>query len=208
MRFKTYLASNRTRIAASIFPILLLTAMHAANAEILYQWREPDGTLTFSPTPPPEGSNVHFTVVKPDDTINPIALPAEGQQLSTLSGNSTSQPAQQVRTANQTSSVQLAYAPSTSKPQTTIPETDLPQGITAASISQINSDQHTDGGSDTDNQALQASLRKKQQCGDLNKRIIALENRMSHSQNNAEMDQAVLQIMRYQTSYDSFCDRQ
>jgi len=38
-----------------LFCIILLLTGHSALAEKLYRWVEPDGSITFSPTPPPAG---------------------------------------------------------------------------------------------------------------------------------------------------------
>ncbi len=182
--------------------VVILAAMQIAHAEILYQWREADGSLTFSPEPPPEGSDISFTVVKPDDGINPVALPDSGEQGLPSTTGSSPQPAAAIVPAEPEADVQVAYAPST-KPQTT--GSELPQGITAVAAGTANQSTGNTVADTTGDQALQASLIKKRQCGDLQKRIIALENQMSHSSTDADMDRAVLAMVRYQDSYDNYC---
>lgn len=189
-------------IGTLICAVLLTAAAPSVHAEILYQWRESDGTLTFSPEPPPEGSNISFTVVKPDNGINPIALPESTDQPLLSASGTDIQPEAIIQSAQPEASVQLAYAPNAkSRPE----KSDLPQGITAADAGATAQTEHTADAQTANDQALQASLVKKRQCGDLNKRIIALENQMSHSGTDADMDKAVLAMVRYQNSYDNYC---
>ena len=180
-----------------------------AQAEILYQWKEADGSLTFAPSPPPESSGIAYKVVEPSANVNPIALEEELPTANELARASSSARNQQT-TASAQPQASIEYAPLNDSQKLRNP---LPPGISAAG----NSNSPTVTGNDQNPAALAAaknggnsnmefSKQKSRQCEDLNKRIVALENRMVHSVTGDEMDQAVLAISRYQNSYNHHCN--
>jgi len=93
----------------------LAGVQNLVQAEVLYQWKEADGSLTFAPSPPPEGSGIAYKVVEPSASVNPVALVDElptANELAKASSLSRNQPA---TPATQTSSPQpqssIEYTP-------------------------------------------------------------------------------------------------
>jgi len=193
---------------------LLYLAFGAApaivQAEVLYQWFEADGSLTFSPTPPPEGSGIKYKVMNSaGDTANGITLADNPQSAKAVA--SAKVPVLAPKPEPAPAAQVLAYAPSTpsAKRSTAL---DLPSGIsrvgtsTDATPSHSKANSANQGSTENGSAQLQASKQKSQHCSDLGKRIVALENRITHSNTNQEMDQVILQISRYQKSYSSHCE--
>lgn len=183
--------------------IVSIVSAPSAAAETLYQWQEIDGSLTFSPTPPPEGSNIKFKVVESAQQVNPVAALDDSQSASSLaeisaaskSTVSTNQPS-----ANSTPINRLAYANDSGNG-------DLPAGISAATQQGATTTAtDTTAQNDQNTPERQAKLARMQDCENLNKRVVALENHMKHSTTAEEMDRAVLQIARYQNSIDGYCN--
>jgi len=195
------------RLALSASLVLLVgvsvASAPSAAAEVLYQWQEIDGSLTFSPTPPPEGSNIKFKVVQPQQKANPIAALDESQNASSLAEISTV--SKSTVSASQSSSDtaplnRLAYANDSGNG-------DLPAGISAGTQQGAPSEAATTSTQNNQNTPeRQARLARIRDCQNLNKRVVALENHMKHSTTAEEMDRAILQIARYQTSIDGYCN--
>ncbi|MBX2825140.1 MAG: DUF4124 domain-containing protein [Gammaproteobacteria bacterium] len=115
-----------------------------ANAEELYRWREADGTLTFSPTPPPAGSGIAFEKISP------------------ASGAARANP-------------EPALVPATNPALVA----QQPTRVVAAS--------------------------KNGHCNDLRKRVQSLERLIMTDVSNETMDNAVVQMARYQNSFNQSC---
>ena len=198
--------SLKARFSALCLPVgltagLFLASAVPATAETLYQWQESDGSLTFSPTPPPEGSNIDFKVVESDQGVNPVEALDDSVDASSLAQISSAQSAASKKAAEPIN--RLAYANDNS---TRSNAGDLPAGISAGTQQQETTtavDSNLQSGQiSPERQAKMARLRD---CENLNKRVVALENHMKHSTTAEEMDRAVLQISRYQTSIDGYC---
>ena len=195
-------------LAGVIITVTAITcgAMTAAHAETLYQWKEADGSLTFSPAPPPEESGIEYKVLSTSGSAAAdISLPETTLSASQVAGTGNAPAAltqtNQPPSAPEQNLQQLTYA-SDSK-------NALPQGI-SRSPQQVENNESTAAGHSTDGKTspppeMMASRQKSSQCGDLGKRILALENRIVISSTANEMDQAVLQISRYQKSYNAHC---
>jgi len=200
--------------------LILPGVQNLAQAETLYQWKEADGSLTFAPSPPPESSGIAYKVVEPSASVNPVALADELSNVNDLAANNPASTTSQVRSQNADASV-LSYSNSQSAQSSNgyIPMNNtqnlrnpLPPGISAAGDTDApaaaSSRQRpaalAAAGKEV-NSGMEFSQQKSRQCEDLNKRIVALENRMVHSATGDEMDQAVLAISRYQNSYDHHC---
>ena len=158
----------QARSAGWLLSALLLTAS-VCHADELYKWREPDGTLTFSPNPPNDSSIAYEKVV---------------------SGQSQGQI---IRPATTT-----GLAPSSS---------DLPAGLSHSAHS---------GATPTTANAIQRppqqpnltrSTQKTAQCEELKKRVISLERLLQTDISNETMDNAVVQMARYQSSFNQACNR-
>jgi len=194
--------------------LTLFGAQNPAQAETLYQWKEADGSLTFAPSPPPESSGIAYKVVEPSASVNPVALvdelPTANNLPSTtnLAGSQQADGSVQSYSNPQPAQISNGYIPMNDTQNLRNP---LPPGISAGGDSDTPA---ADSGQDVTalaaaknggNSGMEFSQHKSRQCEDLNKRIVALENRMVHSVNGEEMDQAVLAISRYQNSYDHHC---
>ena len=109
-----------------------------AQAETLYQWKEADGSLTFAPNPPPEGSGIDYKVVEPSASVNPVALVDELPTAKELASASRSSNSQQTALSSQNSSLQ----PQSSVEYTPLRDTQnlrnpLPPGISAVSYTHL-----------------------------------------------------------------------
>ena len=118
-----------------------------AVAEELYRWREADGTITFSKTPPPSNSGIAF------------------EKISATGG--ATQPAKKLSAG--------AAVPASDPALLTRP---------ARSI---------------------ASDSKTGHCNELRKRVQSLERLITTDVSNETMDNAVVQMARYQTSFNQSC---
>ncbi len=197
-------ANGRTIILALS---VLMGTVGVAGAETLYQWEEADGSLTFSPTPPPEGSGIEYRLMNTGgESAADISLPETTLSASQIAR---SQPAPQpmLPETNNSASPTVNYAPGTQIAQRNV----LPQGISRAETAEANlpvaaNDQKQKNASALSEQPdVMASTRKNAQCTDFGKRIVALENRVTQSKTAAQMDEAILQISRYQNSYNVHC---
>ncbi len=181
-------------------------SLNVALAETLYQWEEADGSLTFSPNPPPEGSQIEYRVLNTGgSTAADIKLPETTLSASTVAENnrivSAQTQARRPDTGQQQDLQQLTYA--------TASKNALPQGISRSVQEPVKVETAADNTGNRENlqePQMMASSQKSNQCADLGKRIMALENRIVISSSADEMDQAILQISRYQRSYSSHCE--
>lgn len=196
---------------------ILIGAACQANAATLYRWAEADGSLTFSPEPPPAG--IAYDTVDTgggnlasqpstsadqnleQDLTAASAVPAATGPARTVAGaDATSEPeikisavpldvqnAPAAAEAPQT----LAYAPNTAK--------TLPQGITAASNSE-------DVPAAAAQNGVVGSTQKFNQCQELQKRVVSLERRLRSKLSSDDVDNTVVAIVRYQKSFDAYCE--
>lgn len=188
----------------------MLSANSIVLAQSLYKWTEPDGSITFSVTPPEAGIR-YETLSAPE--------PASTASLSDTEKTDKVQALQQVlpdtaptkeptqRLAPQ-QSVQSVSRQGNSREQgirTEIParyrasqDTSIPD----ASASQaVNRTQITGERS----AAMTARSRKQRQCEDLRKRVVSLERRLKTRLTPEDMDNTVIHMARYQRSYDQHC---
>ena len=195
-------------LAGVIITVIAITcgAMTAAHAETLYQWKEADGSLTFSPAPPPEDSGIEYQVLSTSGSAAAdISLPETTLSASQIAGTGNA-------AAAQTQKNRSAAAPEQNLQQLTYAsgsKNALPQGISRSPQQAENNESaaagHSTDGNTSQPPEMMASRQKSGQCDDLGKRIMALENRIVISSTANEMDQAVLQISRYQKSYNAHC---
>lgn len=150
---------NLTFIALFGFgTLLVVSAATVANAEELFRWREADGSLTYSPTPPPASSGIAYEKVSSKSGIT--AAPA--------------------KTAKAAEPLQV---------QTPAPAT-LPTAqpaLVAKTSQSITPDTKTG------------------HCRELRKRVQSLERLIMTDVSNEIMDNAVVQMARYQTSFNQSC---
>lgn len=206
-------ARHRFHQAARTFTVCFFLASSTVGAEVLYQWKEADGSVTFSPTPPPSESGIEFKVMDTAaNSASDISLPDNNASASSFAELSRqNQRAQATATIPVVPEQQLSYAPTARF--VAGQRGDLPEGISRATPDALNT---TNGASlstsasqpqtSAHSEGAQVSKSKSSHCADLGKRITALEYRISHSTSNLEMDQVILQISRYQKSYTTHCN--
>ncbi len=130
----------------------------AVNAEELFRWKEADGSLTFSPTPPPVGSGIAY------------------ERVSGKTGISSASPS-----VAKPALPRVTHAPAPA----TLP-TQQPALVAKT------------------NQSI-APDTKTGHCRDLQKRVQSLERLIMTDVSNEIMDNAVVQMARYQTSFNQSC---
>ena len=213
-------------IRTIICTILLSTACQA-SADTLYKWHEADGSITFSPQPPPAGT-VYDTVetgISSATTERSAAQPqvaASGvsqQQFDQLAQQQAQEQAQlqaQLQSQQQTNSLPqpnvtkltptepqqpaqgLAYAPNRAAAA-------LPEGIRWNRNQDAQTDSGQIGPSEGAENGVIGSSQKSSQCQGLEKRVMSLEMRLRSELSPKEVDDTVVAIVRYQNSFDQYC---
>lgn len=199
---------------------VLLAVVSGAHAETLHQWKEADGSLTFSPTPPPEGSGIEYRLMNTgSEPTADISLPETTLTASEITQSQPATPSLLPRSANvavreaatgskqvqteteaQAAKPSVQYAPS----RQLALRNAMPEGISRAEPAK-NTAKREDVEESNQSEVL-ASRHKGTQCADLGKRIMALENTITQSKTAEHMDNAILQIARYQRSYNAHCE--
>jgi len=171
--------------------ILVVTACQA-HAATLYRWIEADGSITFSPEPPPAG--IAYDIVQTGGNSKAQAPAVQTAQ------SAPQRPAQKplapqvsATAAQQQPRQGLNYAPSAgAAPQNSITRaTNLEQTQRRAGTANQN--------------GVVTSTKKFNQCQDLQKRVVSLERRLRSKLTPDEVDNTVVAIVRYQQSFDQYC---
>lgn len=180
-----------------ICTILLLTS-HAVLAEKLYRWIESDGSITFSPTPPPAGVEFQSVNAAHGNTA-PAKLPASGEQQPSILATSEHDVAVQQPRVNDTPILARPAAAIAKQGLSYAPETNPSVETTTTTVAALPPPQP----------ALQrqrvASQTKRRQCLDLSKRVLSLERRLRSPLTPDDMDNTVIAMARYQRNYDRHC---
>lgn len=137
---------------------LMVTFTTTAGAEELFRWKEADGSLTYSPTPPPASSGIAYEKVQANGGINKASPNSfqQAQPIVTQTPAPATLPVQQPALVAKTS-------------QSIAPDT------------------------------------KTGHCRELRKRVQSLERLIMTDVSNEIMDNAVVQMARYQTSFNQSC---
>jgi len=191
---------------------ILLAASSIVLAQSLYKWVEPDGSITFSVTPPETGINYEtISEPRPESSLTaaiPRADQAEKapalQQVLPDVAPSTSAaqplaPQQSVQTLSR-SPIQDEQA-SQSNASATYSENKA-SGVMGVST---NTSPHKHQMTSEHSAAVTARTRKQRQCEDLRKRVVSLERRLKTRLTPEDMDNTVIHMARYQRSYDQHC---
>jgi len=177
----------------------MLLVSHTTLAEQLYRWVEPDGSITFSPKPPPAGTD--YTAVS-SASGNPAGAqwPADGQKPSILatSEHGLDLPKQAI---NKPETVPQPTPAAARQKLTYAPDTGVQQNkpITAANAAPLQKKPVVSG------TKLIASSKKRRQCEDLSKRVLSLERRLRSPLEPVDMDNTVVAMARYQRSLKLHC---
>jgi len=159
---------------------ILLAVTSQAAAATLYRWVEKDGSITFSPEPPPAG--VTYETVDTGGAASARPQPRPPQDAI---------PTAQAALPNQG----LSYAPSTDS---------IPQGITRGDDVGA---KRPEPENTKDSDLVVGSSRKYAQCQDLKKRVTSLEQRLRAELTPDQVDNTVVAIVRYQSSFNQHCRR-
>jgi len=200
--------SSLPRIALALcavsFAQLGMTPTQAAE---LYRWTEPDGSITFSPDPPPAGTSFERVGdVDPSSSSAPVRAPASAEPLSssTTGADRPMQADTSVDAGAVSSSAsrapELNYAPPPAAPPllgAALQRTDdrtTPSNTAPRQNGRVGS-LGTGGG----------SQQRDERCRELEKRVISLERRLSTRLSADDMDNTVLYMARYQQNVERHC---
>ena len=158
----------------------------AADAPPLYRWTEPDGSLTFSPTAPTDGT--------PYEEVDPMTMrPASAASRENVAP---------IRRAT-------PRAPSPVAPASADGVPDAP-AIGAAVRSPANGasadlDRSSGTAPSSNGPRTVVSNDRNRRCSELGKRVVSLERRLTTPLSPRAMDDTVVQIARYQQSVERHC---
>lgn len=168
--------------------MLMLTPL---NAETLYKWREADGSLTFSPKPPPEGSGIKFEVVSQPANNSPELAAASGDS---RTGDGTN---------DRVTPLQKDLTGSAARSKQTVAGVEFASG--ADSGLQINQTAQNVARQSATQPAANSGNRKSEHCNQLRKRVISLERLLRTELTAETMDNAVIQMAKYQNGINQAC---
>ena len=189
----------------SLSLLVLLGASAIVFGQPLYKWVEPDGAITFSVKKPPAGVSY--------ETVNPADSPKNTASGAILNNDATAQ--EQVTTPDANPPLRAALPPSTRTRQAaeriapTVGSQVNDGGISRSADADRDASTATGDTEQTRDQtaALDAKTRKRQQCEDLQKRVISLERRLQTRLTPEDMDNTVIHMARYQRSFDQHCSQ-
>ena len=171
---------------------LLVLGSGNAMAEKLYRWVEADGSITFSPTPPPDSKEFKTVAGAKSVSASSTAVVATGEKgvvdAPATPGTETAVDAQIASAASSVlTPARLRYAPDTT--------------VTKAP----DSSRRTAPRGSSSNLPMIAASSKRGHCQNLKKRVVSLERRLRTGLTPEEMDNTVIHMARYQQSFDQFC---
>ncbi len=197
---------NRTTLS-----IIFLLVSSTASAEQLYRWIEPDGSITFSPSPPTTG--VDYKTI--DSSAGAISGENADAALEAISAARESEPPLATAQIDQQTQSQLVSGSATGSLATAsegstptlryAPETGLNRSQPIAQITRSAEIRELASQQQNNSTATLAAQTKRQHCVDLGKRVVSLERRLSAGLSADDMDNTVIAMARYQRSYDQYC---
>ena len=169
---------------AGAAPVLATSAGDARAAGTLYRWREADGSLTFSPTPPTDDRSY--------ETVDATTLRPVGESRAT--GITRTPPA--LRTPAPPRATVPVPGPTPVLGAAAMPSPDAPSAERSDDASEAAA---------RGRRAIVPSLAKPDRCDELRKRVVSLERRLSTRLSPTDMDNTVIHMARYQQSVDRHC---
>lgn len=182
--------------------LLAMTAASGAHAAPLYKWVEADGSITFSPNPPPAGTAFE-RVGEPGADAQPTA--AAELEAPAAAAAATADPMQAPANAP-LPETEVSYAPPPLGAAIDA-RTGLQAGdpaIAPARASTTDADA-LDTSADARDDVQSASAQRQARCRELEKRVVSLERRLSTPLSPDDMDNTVLYMARYQQNVDRHC---
>ena len=190
---------------------ILFASSTLVFSQPLYKWVEADGSITFSPTKPPTGIS-YETVNRP--TVNPsqnnsTLVPASALPINQAASDNLGSPAATPEYAPAQSTVvpagtskrpASAIAPLVSSGQSrSATETQTSGSVLGKSAPLATAQARSQA------VAASASNNKQRRCQDLKKRVVSLERRLKSRLTPEDMDNTVVHMARYQSSFDQHC---
>lgn len=166
-------------IGQLVITAALLHGFASAWAEELYQWKDPDGTITYSTTPPPASITTNYQEISKKlatSSITPVSP-------------STTRPKTPVTLAPKKL---IAKKESRLERLVRLSPEPVPSAepvAVEAILQPVNQDK----------------VRKTRKCRDLSNRVGALEARLSTVSSAQELNESMLLLTRYQNSFDKHC---
>lgn len=214
-------------VCPSLLCLVLGAVTTTTTAAELYRWTEADGSITFSPTPPPAGTAY--------EAVGRTVRNDERQPPAGTVGESNRRPAS---AAGAMAGRDAGQAPATDASEPVLGAARRATGATAGSPAAVSaaSDDASDASalrwhdpvvnsqppqrnrpaaraqSGRQSQApsdssLIAADGKDRHCRELAKRVVSLERRLATRLTASQMDDTVVYMARYQRSIDQYCSR-
>ena len=213
---------NGTTMNRLLIYIILLVIGQPVLAEKLYRWVEPDGSITFSPTPPPAGIDykavnaAHNNAAKADlpeldQQPTQLATPETDQQPTQLATPETDQKPSILATSEHdleahkslyNSTQIVAPTPAIERQKLSYAPDIGPTSKTTLPIAAAETASSQPAVSPINSVA---ASKKRRHCQDLHKRVLSLERRLRTPLKPLDMDNTVVAMARYQRSYDQHC---
>jgi len=210
-------------LAAVVMTVVLVAVTAPATAigaGTLYRWSEPDGALTFSPTPPADGTayeEVDPMTMKPLDeaSTDSKARASISASTPTAGANAAAGGQQPVGGAGNPGSEVDGKADSGADPGVDAralgaaisAQADSAQPSSSTGTRQAPPETTTRATNEEHSRtpAATKSNDKEQRCKDLQKRVTSLERRLATPLTAADMDNTVVHMARYQQSHERHC---
>lgn len=206
-------------LASAVALATVLLGNGTTHAGKLYRWSEPDGALTFSPTPPADGT--------PYEEVDPMTMkPRTGAGVPPPPGGWNVAPgaAPAIR-ASPTPAARISAAGSPARGTSPADTGDVP-ALGAADVHRtgrpavdrtaeatdkpdttLPATGDTSVVPDGEPRGIIASTDKAERCEELQKRVVSLERRLATPLTPRDMDDTVVHMARYQQSYERNCRR-
>lgn len=188
--------------------LLLLAHGSLVMAQPLYKWKEADGSITFSPSPPAAG--ISYERLDNDGSRSLIraenassTVPATTADVDTESNRALPAALPRIEHAPADDG-RLPQAISRS-PARTDGNTSLRPIGTALSVQTDGAEQQTAPGQTDHTGIISADSFKRSRCQDLRKRVTSLEQRLRQHLTPEDMDNTIVHMARYQRSHDQYC---
>lgn len=162
----------------------LLYGFSNAVAEDLYQWKDADGTITYSTTPPPANITTKYQEVS--KKLNPPWIkPAKPNTTTAVKPTFDTQatPSMEKPVTKKESRLERLVRLSPEPQKAISPE------VRDSIVQPVNQDK----------------VRKQRKCRDLSNRVNALEARLRTVSSPDELNESMLLLTKYQDSFDHFC---
>ncbi len=186
---------------SSLFLLLAFTT--ASFAQPLYKWAEKDGSITFSPTRPPDG--IAFEKIEPQSQAGALSADTAASEDAPQPVAAMAAPAKSVVAPRVASQKIDRNEPSMMISRSADGGLENPATGVATSATPVKLDARQV--TDSQQVASIAARNKQSRCQDLQKRVVSLERRLKSRLTPEDMDNTVIHMARYQRSFDQHCEQ-